>query len=102
GRHTSWPRDWSSVGCSSDLRSVDWARLLTLAEEHGVAGHLTACLRGPGEDLIPPEIKPAIVDRQRAQIFFTLRLTAELFRILDRSEERRGGKEGKIRIEREG
>jgi len=66
------------------LRSVDWARLLTLAEEHGVAGHLTACLRGPGEDLIPPEIKPAIVDRQRAQIFFTLRLTAELFRILDR------------------
>src|SRR5712691_9781611 len=66
------------------LRSVDWARLLTLAEEHGVAGHLTASLRGLGEDVIPPEIRPALVDRQRAQIFFTLRLTAELFRILDR------------------
>ena len=66
------------------LRSLDWARLLTLAEEHGVAGHLSACLQGPGEDVIPPEIKPAIVDRQRAQIFFTLRLTAELFRLLDR------------------
>ena len=66
------------------LRSLDWARLLTLAEEHGVAGHLTASLRGLGEDVIPPEIRPALVDRQRAQVFFTLRLTAELFRLLDR------------------
>src|SRR6267143_887351 len=66
------------------LGSVDWARLLILAEEHGVAGHLTASLRGLKEDLIPPETRQALVDRQRAQIFFTLRLTAELFRILDR------------------
>src|SRR5437016_7315052 len=66
------------------LRSLDWARLLTLAEEHGVAGHLTASLRGLGEDVIPPEIRQTLVDRQRAQIFFTLRLTAELFRLLDR------------------
>src|SRR6266446_6788250 len=66
------------------LRSVDWARLLILAEEHGVAGHLQASLRGLKEDLIPPEIRQALVDRQRAQVIFTLRLTAELFRILDR------------------
>src|SRR6266481_6368400 len=66
------------------LGSVDWARLLILAEEHGVAGHLTASLRGLKEDLIPPEIRQALVDRQRAQVIFTLRLTAELFRILDR------------------
>jgi hypothetical protein len=66
------------------LRSVDWARLLALAEEHGVAGHLTAGLRGLGEDLIPPEIRQALVDRRRAQVVFSLRLTAELFRILDR------------------
>src|SRR5467141_3631022 len=66
------------------LRSVDWARLLILAEEHGVAGHLTASLRGLKEDLIPPETRQALVDRQRAQVVFTLRLTAELFRILDR------------------
>src|SRR6267378_1376869 len=65
------------------LRSVDWARLLALAEEHGVTGHLTASLRGLEEGLIPPEIRQALVDRQRAQIFFTLRLTAELFRILE-------------------
>src|SRR5882672_10361873 len=66
------------------LRSADWARLLILAEEHGVAGHLTASLRGLKEELIPPETRQALVDRQRAQVVFTLRLTTELFRILDR------------------
>ncbi len=66
------------------LRSVDWARLLFLAEEHGVAGHLTASLRGLEAGLIPPETRQALVDRQRAQNFLTLRLTAELFRILER------------------
>ena len=66
------------------LRSADWARLLVLAEAHGVAGHLTACLRSLDEDLVPAEIRQTLVDRQRAQNFFTLRLTAELFRILDR------------------
>jgi hypothetical protein len=58
--------------------------LLALAEEHGVEGHLAACLREFQGDLVPPEIRQAVVDRQRAQTFFTLRLTAELFRILDR------------------
>jgi hypothetical protein len=66
------------------LRSVEWARLLTLAEEHGVAGHLAACLADLNWDLVPGEIRQALVDRQRAQNFLTLRLTAELFRILDR------------------
>src|SRR6266481_1202359 len=66
------------------LRSVDWARLLFLAEEHGVAGHLAASLRGLEAGLIPPETRQALVDRQRAQIFLTLRLTAELFRISER------------------
>ena len=91
----SFRNEWSALlECASPshdhqrlrgfLRSLDWARLLTLAEEHGVAGHLTASLRGLGEDVIPPEIRPALVDRQRAQVFFTLRLTAELFRLLDR------------------
>jgi len=66
------------------LRSADWARLLVLAEAHGVAGHLTACLRSLDEDLVPSEVRQTLVDRRRAQNFFTLRLTAELFRILDR------------------
>src|SRR5258708_33332393 len=66
------------------LRCADWARLLVLAEAHGVAGHLTACLRSLDEDLVPSEVRQTLVDRRRAQNFFTLRLTAELFRILDR------------------
>jgi len=66
------------------LRCADWARLLVLAEAHGVAGHLTACLRSLDDDLVPSEVRQTLVDRRRAQIFFTLRLTAELFRILDR------------------
>src|SRR5437879_13884048 len=64
------------------LRSADWARLLVLAEEHGVAGHLRAGLEGLSEDLVPPEIRQTLVDRQSAQIFFTLRLTQELLRLL--------------------
>jgi hypothetical protein len=92
---TSFANEWLALlECTSSshdrerlaglLRSADWARLLVLAEEHGVAGHLAACLRGLEENLVPPEVRQTLVDRQRAQIFFTLRLTADLFRILDR------------------
>jgi len=66
------------------LRSLDWNRLLLLAEEHGVNGHLAACLRDLDSHLVPPEIRQTLIDRQRAQNFFTLRLTAELFVILER------------------
>ncbi len=65
------------------LKSAAWERLLALAEEHGVEGHVDASLRGFEEALIPPEIKQTLVDRKRAQNFFTLRLNAELFRLLE-------------------
>ncbi len=65
------------------LRSADWARLLILAEEHGMIGLLTASLRDLGESAIPPEIRQILLERQRAQNFLTLRLTAELFRLLE-------------------
>ena len=68
---------------SGSLASADWARLLALAEEHGVTGHLTSCLRNLEETLVPPEVWQTLVERQRAQIFFTLQLMAELFRILE-------------------
>src|SRR5213078_1046615 len=61
------------------LRSADWARLLILAEAHGVSGHLAAGLRDLEKNLVPPEIRQSLVDRQRAQIFLSMRLTAELF-----------------------
>src|SRR6266849_189367 len=91
----SFKNEWSALlECASPahnrqrlaglLQSVDWARLCVLAEEHGVVGHLAAGVRGFEENLVPPEIRQALVDRQRAQIFFSLRLTAELFCILDR------------------
>jgi len=64
-------------------RSVDWSRLLTLAEEHGVLGHLTVRLGALEKDLVPAEVRAALVEHHRAQVFSTLRLTAELFRVLE-------------------
>lgn len=66
------------------VQSANWSRLLVLAEEHGVTGHLTRRLRELDETLVPPETRQALLDRQRAQAFFTLRMTAELFRLLER------------------
>jgi len=91
----SFTNEWSALlECASPaqdrqrlvglFRSVDWTRLFALAEDHGVTGHLAASLRGLEEDLVPPEIRQALADRQRARNFLTLRLTAELFRIVDR------------------
>ena len=64
-------------------RTVDWARLLALAEEHGVGALVTARLRDLQWEQVPTEVKQSLIDRQRAQVFFSLRMTAELFRILD-------------------
>ncbi len=91
----SFKNEWSALlECTSPahdrkrlagaLRSMDWTRLLVLAEEHGVTGNVMSCLRDLEENVVPPEIRKTLVDRQREQIFFTLRLTAELFRILER------------------
>jgi hypothetical protein len=66
------------------LEFVDWYRLLALAEEHGVAGHLTARMRDLPVDLVPQETRQALSERQRSQTFSSLRMSAELFRILDR------------------
>ncbi len=66
------------------VRSVDWPRLLALAEDHGVTGPLAARLRELDASLVPPETLQALLERRRAQIFFSLRMAAELFRILDR------------------
>jgi hypothetical protein len=66
------------------LRSADATHLIVLAEEHGVIGHLTACLGGLEEDALLPQARQLLIDRQRAQNFTTLRLTAELFRLLER------------------
>ena len=90
----SFKDEWSALlECASpahdrqrlagSLASVDWARLLGLAEEHGVAGHLASCLRDLRGTKVPPEVWQRLVECRRAQTFFTLQLTAELFRILE-------------------
>src|SRR5882724_7169176 len=65
------------------LRSVDWARLLALAEEHGVEGHLATSFRLLEGTLVPPEMRQKLAERKRVQTFFTLRLNAELFWLLE-------------------
>lgn len=64
------------------LTGVDWPRLPVLAREHGVVGQLAACLNKL-DAVIPSEINKALLERQREQNFLTLRLTAELFRLLE-------------------
>ena len=62
---------------------VDWHRLLMLAEAHGVLGQLTACLNDDTDAITPPETRQLLLERVLAQNFLTLRLTAELFRLLE-------------------
>jgi len=62
--------------------TVDWPRLLMLADKHGLVGQLAACLNDC-DAAMPPEIQQALLERQREQNFLTLRLTGELFRLLE-------------------
>jgi hypothetical protein len=62
--------------------SIDWPRLLLLAEEHGVLGQLAAALNHGIAPNVPAGIKQTLFERQRAQNFLTLRLTSQLFRLL--------------------
>lgn len=64
-------------------RSVDWSQLLVLAEEHGVLGHLAKALSELDENLVPADIRQTLLECHRAQVFSTLRMTAELFRLLN-------------------
>jgi hypothetical protein len=85
-----WPVLLECASPRSDVRKLseliqtaDWPRLLCLAEEHGVVGHLAAASRKLDSALIPPEIEKALADQQRAQVLSSLRMTAELFRVLE-------------------
>jgi hypothetical protein len=95
----SFKNEWAALlECASPARdpqrqaallsAVDWPRLLLLAEEHGVTGHLAASLSDANAVVVPQEIKQELHKRQRAQTFLTLRLTAELFRVLERFAEK--------------
>jgi hypothetical protein len=65
-------------------KELDWGVLLSLAEEHGVISQLHAQLKTTKTATIPPEFEKNLRERRRAQLLFTLSMTAELFRLLDR------------------
>jgi hypothetical protein len=65
-------------------KPFDWSHLLILAEDQGLLALLTKRLGELGEDVAPSEIHQELRDAARAQTLFTLSLTAELFRVLDR------------------
>jgi len=65
------------------LSAVDWPRLLLLAREHGVLGQLSTCMSDRDGFAISSEIKQALAEHRRTQNFLTLRLTGELFRLLE-------------------
>jgi Uncharacterised nucleotidyltransferase len=58
--------------------------LFELAEEHGVLGLVASRVRECGEAAVPPEISHELRERERAQVLFALRLTAEMFRLIER------------------
>jgi hypothetical protein len=65
------------------LRAVDWPALLALAEDHGVTQLLAAAAQKLPAASMPASAHEELAERQRAQIFFTLRMSAELFRLTD-------------------
>jgi hypothetical protein len=63
---------------------LDWSGLRMLADEQGVLPLLTQCLGELDDGIVPPDIRQELRNAARAQTLFTLSLTAELFRVLDR------------------
>ncbi len=68
---------------SALVHAANGPRLLELAAEHGVLGQLAARLGKLDGGPVLRETQRALLDGQRAQNFVTLRMTAELFRVLD-------------------
>jgi hypothetical protein len=65
-------------------RMPKWRELVALAAEHGVIAQLDAALRDVGESAIPEEIGASLRHHHRAQLMFTLSMTAEMFRLLEK------------------
>lgn len=64
-------------------RPLNWKALFSLAEEHGVVAQLDAQLQTVGWKQIPEEISKSLRERRRAQLLFTLSMTAEMFALLE-------------------
>jgi hypothetical protein len=64
--------------------SLDWPKLLTLANEQGLLPLLTQKLSHAEPGLVPPDAQETLKSSFREQMVFDLRMLAELYRILDR------------------
>jgi hypothetical protein len=62
---------------------LDWPAFLELAQDHALLGLAASRILHCREEAVPPEISLELRERQRAQALFTLRLTAEMFRLLE-------------------
>ncbi len=69
------------------LSDADWPALLALAEDHGVTQLLAATAQRLPSESVPAGARATLAERQRAQAFFTLRMSAELFRLAQRFAE---------------
>ena len=65
------------------LRAASWPALFTLAEEHGVIALLSGSLRRFDESVAPKEIAQKIREYHRAQVLSAMKMSAELFRLVD-------------------
>jgi Uncharacterised nucleotidyltransferase len=65
------------------LHAVSWPALFTLAEEHGVIALLAGALRRFDDQVAPRDIAQKIREYHRAQVLSAMKMTAELFRLVD-------------------
>jgi hypothetical protein len=70
------------------LGTADWPALLALAEAHGVTPLLAAAVQKLSADSVPAAARATLAEARRAQLFFSMRMSAELFRLADRFAER--------------
>src|SRR5439155_18859717 len=98
-RHTRWPRDWSSVVCSSDLvvtfdqdiagQLGDWAEAWKSSGQDENGPHQHDHHPDPDQDLAEAAYVRMNPSRQRAAAISSSAI---------RSEERRVGKYGRLRL----
>jgi hypothetical protein len=89
------PVEWAALlGCATPGASLDrfagllqncrWPHLLQLAEDHGLTPLLAERVKNLDHAVVPVEVRDKLRKLQRSRAIFALRLTAELFRVLDR------------------
>jgi len=76
------PAPLSAERLDSLTANLDWDLTLELAAEHSILGIVAARLKETGFLGAPADAREKLQERLRAQLLFTLSMTAELFRIL--------------------